>query len=165
MAAALADYASRALPGERRPSAESLHLTVAFLGGVEAHPDEVCRALGDAASRTAPFTLHPEGVRLMPRRRPRMLWAAFGPPQCFAELAGQVSRALASFGSHAPEGRPARPHVTLARLRGPAPAELPDPPSDIAPLEVRTVELWQSFLSPRGARYASLCDAPLGGAR
>jgi 2'-5' RNA ligase len=160
---ALATYAAHVVPGERRPPAENLHLTVAFLGAVEASPGDVCARLRGAVARTEPLALHLDGVRLMPRRRPRMLWAAFGPAEPFAALAAKVAAVLEGLGSHRPEGRRARPHVTLARLRGPAPPEpLPEPPGEIPPLAVHAVELWQSFLSPRGPRYESLCDAPFG---
>jgi len=160
----LAAYAAAAAPGARRPPADNLHVTVHFLGQVDAPADELAGALAAACAPLPRFDLRVAAGAWAPRRRPRMLWAALEPHPGFVRAAEQVASALSGLAPAARPPRTARPHVTLARLRedptphAPPPLELDDPV-----ITVDAIALMESRLSPRGSTYAALSSAPLLG--
>jgi RNA 2',3'-cyclic 3'-phosphodiesterase len=163
--------AGRAASEVKWVAAENIHLTLQFLGAVpEERVDDVKRAVADAAAVSTALDLEVRGTGGFPNaRRPRVVWAG---------LAGDVERLTAlvqGLGAHLaplgfpPEERPFSPHLTLGRAREPrgAPglaaaiaqaAELPS-----APWRASDVVLFQSHLSPMGARYEAVLRAPLGG--
>ena len=109
--------------GLRPVAAESLHVTLVFLGWQdEAAAERIAAAAfaGSDGSRAAAAA--PGDVRPVPPRRPRLfaldLEDAGG--RC-AQLQAAVSRALAAEGFYKPEKRPFWPHVTLARVKRGAP--------------------------------------------
>jgi 2'-5' RNA ligase len=76
-----------------------------------------------------------------------------------------VSADLTAAGLYAPERRPFRPHVTLARLRagaGAPRAVAPSPPP--VAFAGTAVTLYRSDLSPAGATYVPLAVRALGSA-
>jgi RNA 2',3'-cyclic 3'-phosphodiesterase len=158
--ARLAGYA-RPLPGVRWLPADNLHLTVHFLGDVdEGALPPLAEALAGACRAQPAFELAFERIGPAPRRRPRMVWAWAGAEPRLAALAEAVAAAAAPC---APAARPPRtehPHVTLARLRGGAPAGLPDEPTEER-VRVTACELVQSRLGPGGAAYTALVVLPL----
>jgi RNA 2',3'-cyclic 3'-phosphodiesterase len=143
----------------RLVSAESLHVTLAFLGSraatdVEEIATTLSRAVGDLpASR-----LRLSGVKPVPPRRPRLF--AFDLAERDGEASAvqaAVSDALAGGGHYKPEKRPFWPHVTFARVRrgmGRVDPIGEEPPS--LSFTARHVTLYRSHLSPRGARYEAL---------
>ena len=159
----LAAYAAAAAPGARRPPADNLHVTVHFLGQVDAPADELAGALAAACAPLPRFDLRVAGGG-GPRRRPRMLWAALEPHPGFVRAAEQVASALAGLAPAARPPRTGRPHVTLARLREDAPSHAPPPLGlDDPVIAVDAITLMESRLSPRGSTYAALSSAPLLG--
>jgi 2'-5' RNA ligase len=138
--------------------AESLHVTLAFLGAT----DEEAVPRLEAALRADPDPRAPRlrlaGSLLLPPRRPRVLCAALEDPDgTLGELQARVSAGLAATGAYTPEARPFRPHVTVARLRSGARAPRV---VDVVPERVEfrgeSLTLFVSRLSPRGARYEPL---------
>jgi 2'-5' RNA ligase len=140
--------------------AESLHVTLAFLGAT----DESVVPRLEAALRASPGPttraprLRLAGSLLLPPRRPRVLCVALDDLDgTLAQLQARVSDALAATGAYTPESRPFVPHVTVARLR---PGARAPRVVDVAPerLEFRgeALTLFVSRLSPRGARYEPL---------
>src|SRR5581483_10684106 len=123
---------------------EGLHVTLKFLGEVpEARCAEVAAVLsGVAAAHRAVGVL--------------------------AALARGVDRALAPLG-FAAETRPFQGHVTLGRVRSPrglaalAAALARHAEEEIGAWTVSELVLYQSRLSPAGARYEALARLPLGG--
>ncbi|HEV2088096.1 MAG TPA: RNA 2',3'-cyclic phosphodiesterase [Cryptosporangiaceae bacterium] len=104
----------RAGDGVERP--ELWHLTVAFLGAV---PDDqlpaVATAVADAAAVARPGALRVAGGGVFGAR---VLWAGLaGDLDALADLARQVRREVGRTGVQL-DGRPFRPHLTLARLKG-----------------------------------------------
>jgi 2'-5' RNA ligase len=154
----LADQAAQAL-GERRAKrlpAENLHITLAFLGEVDA----ATRACAEAAAgrlAAEPFTLSLDRLGYWPRKG--LLWA--GPtdqPPALEALAADLNATLAADCGHQPDNRPFRAHVTLAR-------KVPKMPGRIAidPLEwpVTRFVLVASELGKGGARYTIVGEWPL----
>ena len=92
---------------------EQLHLTLRFIGEVEAPlADDVARAL--SRLRSEPFDLHIAAVGLFERHSGGALWAGVQPKEQVAALAAKVERACIAAGL-APERRAFHPHITLAR--------------------------------------------------
>ena len=110
------------LPPASWTKPESWHLTLRFLGEVdEARAARFAEGI-DAAAALEETSLPPGGpVVFPPRGRPRVIGIGFaeGPGlNSLAAVARAAERAARAIGC-APEDRPFRPHVTLARLREP----------------------------------------------
>lgn len=153
----------------RRVPPASWHVTLAFLGEVEA--DRVAAILATVAALPAvgPIELQPAGVGFFPPR---------GPPRVLvvhlAEQGDRLARRYAALGAalaplgFPPEHRPFRPHVTVARVRDPrrfprdgrdgvrANASAVD-----APIIADAITLYSSTLTPAGASYAVVGRIPL----
>ena len=151
---------------------ENLHLTLKFLGGVEAaRLGDVLAALRQAAAGAVPFELAIRGLGAFPSvTRPRVIWAGVVEgAAAVAELAARVDVALAGLGFPR-ETRPFAGHVTLGRVRAPrrdtglAEALGPAATRDFGRVRVARLSLMRSDLAPRGARYTELGGAPLGAA-
>lgn len=146
-------------------AAESLHVTLVFLGRREAGQAPLLWTRArEAAGRLPAPTLVPAGIVPVPTSRPHLLALDLLEGDGRAQaLHGAVAGALAAGGLHEPERRPFWPHVTLARVRRGARVRLPD--AGAAPLSRALVPtalaLYRSDLSPRGARYTALERHPL----
>ena len=147
----------------RPAAAESLHLTLAFLGyrpekEIDAIAEAAFGALGDARA----VDLEPLAVKAVPPRRPRLFALDLGDPEGgAAAIQSAAEVALAEGGFYTPEKRPWWPHVTLARVkrgRRAEPLEADPPPG---PLRAEAVTLYRSILRPQGALYAPLARLDL----
>jgi RNA 2',3'-cyclic 3'-phosphodiesterase len=148
---------------------DNLHVTLKFLGGVEADRlDALTIALLAVAARRSAFDVTLRGLGAFPSpTRARVLWAGVDTGgAALAALAADVDEALAALGLPR-ETRAFSAHVTLGRVREPrANAALARALTGAGPLGhqvVRRVSLMQSHLSPRGARYTEIAAAPLAG--
>lgn len=154
-----------ALPGARWVTAEQIHLTLAFLGEVE--EERVGQLSAELAGiQQPPFTLALTNPGCFPhRQRPRVLWVGLAPEARLTQLAAQVQAAILACGLPGEE-RPFSAHLTLARLKFPAPREvgafldqtLPEP---FPALPVREFILFESRLNPHGAEHLPLARFPL----
>ena len=150
--------------GVRWVPEENLHLTLKFLGGVE--PDFISRLVTAASAKLeglAPFEVVLGGLGAFPNaRRARVIWLGVcaGGAQ-LARLARKLDAAAARIGVER-ERRPYRTHLTLGRLRQPAPVALSGVPCpDGLPFSVEEVVLYESRLSSTGAQYIPLARLPL----
>ena len=139
----------------------NLHVTLQFLGEVaEEKLAEVCAAVERVAAHTTPFEFDIRGLLCVPPGgRARMIWGGVQDPVCGAsELHDKVDAALEPLG-FAPEDRPFRPHVTVARIK-----HAPDPRclrSAVAPWvdcdfgmqHADRVTVYTSELMPKGPLY------------
>jgi 2'-5' RNA ligase len=141
----------------------NLHLSLLFLGNINRDLLEPVAAAMDAiAAAHKPF-----GVRLGTPgafgspRAPRVLWAGVDAPPGLYRLQEALAAAVRDLGLRL-ESRPYRPHITLGRVRSPRGRE-----TLLASLEalgptltggfaVDAFVLFQSLLSPTGARYRVL---------
>ena len=144
--AALADHTARATSG-RASVADTLHLTVVFVGSVDDAAVPSIRDAGDAL-RWRRFALSLDTLGSFARAG--IAWAApRSVPAPLEQLNGDLVAALTARGV-ATETRPYRPHVTLAR-RCVSPVAAPiDPPIDWT---VDGVVLMSSRLLSEGPRY------------
>lgn len=149
------------LPGARWVRPEQLHLTLAFLGEVgEERLEPLCREL--AAVSFVPFRLVFDRLGCFPHpRSPRVIWIGVSSCPPLERLATKVRVAVVA-GGMALEERSFTAHVTLARLREPAPAAAVDSflrQSLQQRLQETTVTeflLMQSLLSRQGAVHQVL---------
>jgi 2'-5' RNA ligase len=151
-------------PGIRWQDDDQLHLTLAFLGEVDARAEEdLADSLASVSS--PPFELQIRGVGHFEQKgKPSALWAGLAPSEPLAQLQHRVVGACRRAGLE-PDRKAFRPHVTLARLNrwsppaGPWLAAHGTLRSD--PWEVREFALYESRLSPGGSIYEPLVSFSL----
>lgn len=159
-------------PSAKWVKADSLHVTLTFLGEVPAETaSKIGEALSAEATAHAPFELQFKGGGSFGRpSRPRILWASCdGDIAALRGLQQGVSNALVPLG-YVPEEREFNPHLTLARSREHAgdPALARCVPGlqneDFGAVTVNEVVLYESRLTPAGPHYEALLRARLTGA-
>jgi len=144
---------------------EGLHVTLRFLGAIEsdAVPAIFC-AVAASVLPLAAFPVRLGALHAFPSpRRPRVLALGLEPETKLAELAAAVERGVVAAG-FAPELRPFRAHVTLARVhaeRRPVLEGVPGP----APAQFMACEatLFESRPGSGGSLYTPLERMALGG--
>ncbi len=97
----------------------NMHLTIKFLGEIpESDAMNACRICTAAAGQSSPVTAAVGGVGAFPGpRRPRVIWAGVEEDTGgLARIYGALDTGMEEIGV-APERRPFRPHLTLARVR------------------------------------------------
>lgn len=156
-ARAALDSVSRglALQGGRIIPAHSLHVTLVFLGGVDA-VRRGCIEQAVASVRAEPFEFELTAVEW--RRKTGIVWAtAPEVPAPLLDLVASLQSALTPC-QHSPEPRAHRLHVTLARDVRMAPRR-----QVIAPIAWRAAELClvSSTLTPTGSDYTVARRWPL----
>lgn len=165
--AALARWAAEAvgaIAGIRLVPDGDLHVTLAFLGWRPAEDADVAARIVAGLRGPAP-ELAPSGAAWLPPRHPRVAAVDLDDPGGGSRaLHGRVAAAATADLGLAPDPRPFRPHVTVARLgrsrrpdRGPALA-----PPQLPAFRAPAVSLFESRLGPGGARYGVLVRQPLG---
>lgn len=105
--------------GPRWAARELWHVTVLFLGEVEAaRLPRLRRELAGAVEGVGPFTLRVAGAGTFPRHgAPFVLWAGLdGDTDRLAALAATLRRAARRAGVHV-DRKPYHPHLTLGRWR------------------------------------------------
>jgi 2'-5' RNA ligase len=145
------------IPGARWQSADQLHLTLHFLGDVEARTmRELITAFAEL--RVPSFDMRLQGVGVFPHRGPaRALWFGVRDPDPIRLLHERCGKIIDRLGLER-ERRKFAPHVTIARLdRAPA--------QDVAAWitghalyateswHVDRVQLYSSMLGRHGPRY------------
>lgn len=164
---ALAEWRDAAVAGraDLRPTpAETLHLTLAFLGY---RPEKEIPLIAETGfgplAGAAAVVLEPVAVVPVPKRRPRLFALELRDPDGAAgRIQAAVSDALAERRLYEPEKRPWWPHVTLARVKRGARAEPLDADPPAGPLRAAQVTLYRSFLRPQGALYEPQARLVLG---
>lgn len=148
-------------------NSESIHLTLKFLGNIPfKQVAEINRLMEEAVQGTLPFHLEVSELGAFPNpKQPRVLWVSIkGEIDTLLSLQQSIDSALAPLG-FAEEKRPFTPHLTLARLRErTSPAErkifaelvMSTNFESSYPLEVKTISLMRSQLTPEGAIYTRL---------
>jgi 2'-5' RNA ligase len=154
---------ARRAPDYRWVPAPNLHLTLRFLGSLEA-PQLGRLQQRLHAVQAAPFEIGLDGRGSFgPRVAPRVVWLGVGSgrQEC-ASLAEAVEEACRDAGLE-PDARPFRGHVTLARARQES-SRLPElpPPPDLEPWTVPEFFLYESRLGGRAATYLELERYGLG---
>jgi len=163
-----------ALLSHLRPAADwkwsppaNLHITTRFIGEwPEARLPELRAALAELPSRP-PIAVHIHRLGYFPTPyAPRVFWAGVEAPADLPALAAEIDGALDRLGLP-PEGRPFRPHLTLARAKERVPATaLRDavaalPSLDFGAFDAHSFFLYQSRPGAGGSVYTKLAEFPL----
>jgi 2'-5' RNA ligase len=162
---AIAPWRER-LPKARWVRPENWHVTVKFMG--RTYPrlvDRVHEACEAAASRIRPFRVELDELGVFPRpKSARVFWVGLEDEGGMTALAASLDSELER--DFPPEKRPFTAHLTVARLNPPGPVdadELKSSAVEASAFSVGELVLFQSHLSPRGARYEPLARFPLRG--
>lgn len=144
-------------PGGKPMAAHNLHITLAFLGTIDADK-RLCMEKAADAIQLPPFELALDCAGFWPR--PQVVWLGCREvPPPLAALAGQLNGAMAACGM-TPESRPYSPHLTVLRKARQGPRQL-----DINTVSwaVGDFVLVQSLTLPEGAQYQVVRRWPLAG--
>jgi 2'-5' RNA ligase len=148
---------------------DHLHLTLAFLGHVDdARADAVVDGMRHGFD-TRRFSIVFGGLGVFPPHgEPRVLWVGLmrGADDVGA-VQRQVAGRVADLGVTL-EDRAYHPHLTIARWKSARRSDRHlvldrDTAAAITGLEVSSVTLMESRLSPAGSTYIALCRSPLAG--
>ncbi|MFT3770811.1 MAG: RNA 2',3'-cyclic phosphodiesterase [Minicystis sp.] len=148
----------------------AFHVTLAFLGETEEERIEgISAAIAATAARHAPIEARFAGAGAFGGRRARVLWVGMTEGAAALGRVGKdLAGALAPFG-YAPDRAELVPHLTLARAgdRGGDPGLLACATAlgaeDFGPTRIEEMVLYQSELTPKGARYTALATLPFRG--
>jgi RNA 2',3'-cyclic 3'-phosphodiesterase len=151
------------LPGARWIDPENYHLTLRFIGDVDASIAHEVASLLHRVNR-APFELRLDGLSSFGGNKPRALVATIAPAPSLMELQAEHERLMQRVGLE-PEGRKYTPHVTLARLRDTSSRQVADylaargyfPPLTF---RVERFVLYSSRASVGGGPYVIEADFP-----
>jgi 2'-5' RNA ligase len=157
-------------PALKRVRAESLHVTLVFLGHREAaEVEEIVDLVGGLSAPAALMKL--EDPITLPRRRRAALFALPAPSPATTDLHHDVLERLVEAGLHEPDGRDFWSHVTVARVRSEGhgsrrPAGVARRPGDLPerlkePFYAVRLTLYRSVLQPGGSRYVPLAQVEL----
>jgi RNA 2',3'-cyclic 3'-phosphodiesterase len=149
---------------------DKIHLTVKFLGE---QPEElaakVAEGMRSVGSRNRVIDVEIGGVGAFPNfRRPRVVWIGVTPDPKLELLHHDVESACESLGLPV-DGKPFRPHLTLARVKPRAadPRALRDLASaaeDVGygeEIVIAAIDLMESELTTSGSRYRVIESTPL----
>lgn len=150
--------------GMRVLDADTLHLTIAFLGS---RPPEEIEPLASLLESLPPMSMGVASLGAplwLPTRRPRALAVeVHDDAQTITELHASLSDSLQAAAlapteaEHPSRRRPLRPHITVARMRSAsAPRQRTLTPTPQRSFTPQRLALYRSRLAPEGASYEEL---------
>jgi len=143
----------------------NMHLTLRFIGEVEGHVfRDVDTALSGIAAPTFEMALAGLGT-FGNGKKVNALWVGVDAPEQLTDLQHKVEKAVQRAGLPG-EGRKFRPHVTIARVKGPPGNKLGDflrahSLFRCAPFHVDRFQLVSSQRTPKGPVYRVEAEYPL----
>ena len=162
-------------PNVRWVGAETFHVTLQFLGETN-KVNEIQSTLTAVKGAAVPLTFR--GVGFFPNpKSPRVFWIGIESDRHLPDLADSIAEALQPLGFERDSG-PYKPHLTLARSGSGRPRPVAGehatagllavrikteslPPPEFGTMTAREFCLYQSTLSPSGAKYTKLTRYPL----
>ncbi len=172
MRAGIAEWGREALadPALRPVPAESLHITLAFLGYLPEKEIPRLAEIVETSGGQAPTIELGDPAPRPERGLPRLFVLPAASPATIALQAG-LQEQLVETRLYEPEKRPFWPHITVARVRreerrSKRPALVSRPPGRLPqvllqPTVCRRVTLYRSELQPQGAQYTPLAQVEL----
>lgn len=141
---------------------ENLHLTLHFFGDldedkiaqVEAGIDEIAKKINAFKMQTGSFGCFPN------EQNPKVIFIEVKDTDAIHNLIGQLEVTLENLGFPV-DARPWRPHLTLGRIKDGAQCKTSG--LELAPkiFEVKSIELMESQLMPKGSVYSVINSFPL----
>ena len=153
---------SGAYVGWVRP--EGIHLTLKFLGDVEASRiDELAAAVKDAAQGYGPVKLDVKGIGIFPNARaPRVVWLGVsGDVDALSSIAEKIEAGCERLG-YPREKRGFTPHLTLGRVKSPGRREslmrkvAEYEKAELGSFVADSISVMKSELKPSGAVYTEM---------
>ena len=150
---------------------EGIHLTLKFFGDIAAEDlQPISEVVSGQATGMRPLHLNIKGLGVFPGiRRPRVLWLGVGGEVAqLIALQGVLDQGFETCGIKKEE-RPFRAHLTLARIKSPQGLSgldkvLEEKEAESAgSFEAKSLILFKSDLTPKGAIYTVLADFPFQG--
>lgn len=159
------------LPRARWADPDNVHLTLLFLGETaEGDVPALAAGLRQAFARCPPLEMRLVGGGTFPPGRPaRVAWVGVEAPDELLTLQEDVARAAVEALGFEPEERPYHPHVTLARCPSPWRRDAVEKFTNAftgavgQPFVAFHGTLFESRLSPKGARYRAVEVFPMEG--
>jgi 2'-5' RNA ligase len=100
---------------------DNLHITTKFIGEWQEQRLDELHAVLAALTPREPFNLDIRELGWFPNERsPRVLWAGIQPSAALKQLMAETEERLLALGVPKEE-KPSNPHLTLARIKNPAP--------------------------------------------
>ena len=163
-------------PDVRWVGPETFHVTLQFLGETE-KLDSIKGALEQVHGAAIPLLFSGTGFFPNPKS-PRVFWIGIESDNNLQKLADSIGTALQPLGFERDAG-PFKPHLTLARAGSGRPKPVRGehaaaglrvlrvklegiPPAEFGTMTAREFCLYQSTLSPMGAKYTKLATYQLG---
>lgn len=149
--------------------AKGMHLTLKFLGEIsDEEASGISAALEEIARRHKPFPLVLRGTGAFPagRRSPRVFWVGVDPVPGLVSLQEEIERTMEKRG-YEREKRSYHPHLTLGRVKFPAPLDRLAVEFErnrdrvFGEMEVGGFVFFRSILRPSGAEYTVLKEVGL----
>lgn len=160
-------------PALRPVRAESLHITLAFLGATEEREVERIAAAMEESAGPAPLVDLGDPVARPSPRKPRLFALPAVSPGA-EQIQARLCELLVAERLYEPEKRPFWPHVTVARVRSEGRGSRRLAPVERPPKELPTglseafygvrMTLYRSVLQSQGSRYVPLAQVELPGA-
>jgi len=147
----------------------NIHLTFVFLGDIfDSLVDPIRNALDNVTSKHGPCALDIQGLGYFGSpRSPKVIWAGLrGNIQPLTALQEAMITALKTAGI-SPDTKPFKPHLTLGRVRSSrqtgdlVPFIASQGNTQFGRVDVRSVLLMKSQLTPQGPIYSILHESPL----
>lgn len=147
----------------------NIHLTVKFLGSVnEEDISMIVNIMQEICKKYKPFNLEIKGIGMFPvTRHPRVLWVGAEADEVIESLQREIEQGMTKVGIKE-EDREFNPHLTLGRFKTTKGKEALLNIIDLHKkdsfgiLNVSSIALMRSDLSPSGARYSRVAEVPLG---
>lgn len=156
--------------GMRWVREENLHVTLSFLGEVDAaRIPEITAATQPLVARREPFTVSVSGAGVFPDwQRLRVVWFGLHDSGELAQLAADMNEVRTIL--DIPPDRPFRAHLTIGRSTGPVSAEQKTSLSKALalfkasyPFDVKRVLLLRSKSQRGSSEYSEIASFSLGG--
>jgi 2'-5' RNA ligase len=162
----VAERLGQSARGVRFVNATHLHLTLVFLGEVDANRAAAFANVFGADVPMAPFDVTFGGLGVFPvHGDPRVLWLGVIEGAVETIAIHKLVQARAEGLGMPPEGRTFHPHLTIGRWRESRASDrrrvLDSPVAAVARVRVEEVDLIESRLSPSGPSYTRLISGRL----
>jgi len=162
--AAVASKLSHTVPDARWVPRDNVHVTTTFLGWVEGdRVSEIAEAAAEAAGGMLPFDARLGDLGAFPStRRARVVWIGIDDPAGGCAAAAAACEDAVERRGVGAERRPFVPHLTIARLRVPAPVALPEAIVPGLRFTVDRLTLFRSHMRRPAPAYEELAVYPFG---
>jgi len=147
---------------------ENIHITLKFLGDTDEEKiDEIDEIMKNSVKDLKPFNIKLKGSGVFPNKNYlKVIWIGLEEIEILGEIAKKIDKQLENIGFE-PEKRGFSAHLTIARVKSPRNKEkllqIIEKYQDVefATIDVTSVKLKKSDLTPKGPIYTTLKEVKL----